>query len=90
MGSIAKSFEIKQISKEDNKLIEHKHINYYSDFHFIIMLSSEHILVDITFIFPPEFVQTIIIMYYESIVYKFIQGIYRIITNKFLIINKWF
>lgn len=48
---------------------------FFSDFHFKRMFSSQHILIDSTFIFPPEFVQTMIIMNYDSIVYKFIPGI---------------
>lgn len=37
-----------------------------------------------TYIYPPGFSQTMIIMYYDIIVYKFILGIFILINNKTL------
>ena len=67
---------------EKKEILEHKHMIFFSDFDFKRVFSSEHILIDATYIFPVGFKQTIIIMYYDIILYKFIPGIYIIINNK--------
>lgn len=46
------------------------------------MFVSEHILVDGTFFYPSGFIQTIILLYYDIIVFKFIPGIFILINNK--------
>ncbi len=42
---------------------KHKHFIFYTDFHFKRIISSKHILIDATYIFPAGFSQTLIIMH---------------------------
>ena len=55
---------------------------FFSDFDFKRMFVSEHILVDGTFVYPSGFIQTIILLYYDIIVFEFIPGIFILINNK--------
>ena len=57
-------------------------MNFYSDFDFKRIFASEHILVEWTFVYPSGFTQTIIILYYDIIIFKFIPGIFILINNK--------
>lgn len=82
MGILCQSYQVKNIINEKKEILEHKHMIFFSEFDFKRVFSSEHILIDATYIFPVGFKQTIIIMYYDIILYKFIPGIYIIINNK--------
>ena len=62
------------ISK-DKKLIEHKLIIFFTDLDIKRFASSEHILIDGTFIYPIGYIQTIIFMYYDIIIEKMIKDI---------------
>ena len=82
IGPMVRSYEVKLIANERNERLEHKHIIFFIDFHFKRMFSSNHILIDCTYIFLIGFAQTMIIMYYDTILYKFIPGIFVLINNK--------
>lgn len=84
IGPLARAYEVKNIVNEDKKYLEHQHIIFYTDYHFKRLFSSEHILMDCTYVYPPGFSQTMIIMYYDIIVYKFIPGIFILTNNKTL------
>ena len=72
----------KQLISKNNKSIEHKAILLFTDFDIKRFVSSEHILIDGTFIYPEGYMQTIILMYYDYIIDKMIPGIFIIINNK--------
>ena len=61
---------------------------FFSNFDFKRLYVSKHILIDGTYVFPSGFVQTIIILYYDYIVFKFIPSIYILINNKITIGNE--
>ena len=82
IGPIARSYEVKIITNENNERLEHKHIIFFIDYHFKRIFSSKHILIDCTFIFPLGYIQTMIIMYYDKILYRFIPGIFVLIITK--------
>ena len=50
--------------------------------HFKRIISSKHNIIDITYIYPPTFTQTLIIIYSDIIVNKFIPDII-ILTNNY-------
>ena len=82
IGPITRSYEVKIIANENNERLEHKHIIFFIDYHFKRLFSSNHILIDCTFIFPIGYAQTMIIMYYDTILYRFIPGLFVLINNK--------
>ena len=71
------------ISKE-KKIIENKSFIFFTDFDIKRLIASEHLLIDGTFVYPMDYMQTIIIMYYDVIIEKMIPGIFIIINNKTL------
>ena len=82
IGQISRSYEVKIIANENNERLVHKHIIFFIDYHFKRLFSSNHILIDCTFIFPIGYAQAMIIMYYDTILYRFIPGIFVLINNK--------
>ena len=75
-------YEEKILINKEFKTFSHKHMIFYSDFDFKRIFVSEHILVDGTFVYPSDLTQTIIILYYDIITFKFIPGIFILINNK--------
>ena len=73
---------IKQLITKDKKNIFHKAMIFFSDFDIKRLTFSKHLLIDGTFIFPTDFIQTVIIMYYDEIIDKMIPGIFITINNK--------
>ena len=51
---------------------------FYTEYDF----KNLNILIDVTYIYPSGFSQTVIVRYYDIIIYKFIPGIYILINNK--------
>ena len=64
------------------KIIENKSFIFFRDFDKKRIISSEHLLIDGTFIYQKNYMQTIIIMYYDIIIEKMISGIFILINNK--------
>ena len=73
---------IKQLISKQLKLIEHKAIIFFTDFDIKRLIVSEHLLIDGTFVYPHNYSQTIIIMYYDIIIQKMIPGIFIVINYK--------
>ena len=63
----------------------HSHIIFFSEENIKRLINSEHILLDCTYVYPINYYQTLIIMYYDNILNKMIPGIFPIINNKYLI-----
>ena len=82
LGPLARAYQVKSIIDENKNTIEHKHIIFFCDYHFKRLFSAENILIDGTYIFPIDFTQTIIIMHYDLIIYKFIPSVFILINNK--------
>ena len=81
-GEFCRGYEEKILINEKNEKFNHKHMIFFSNFDFKRLYVSKHILIDGTYVFPSGFVQTIIILYYDYIVFKFIPSIYILINNK--------
>ena len=82
LGEFARGYEETYLYNQNNEKFEHKHIYFYSNFDFKRLYASEHIAIDGTYVFPTGFCQTLIMLYYDPIIYKFIPGIYILINNK--------
>ena len=80
--NFCRAITIKQLITKDKKTIDHKSLLFFSDFDIKRLINSEHILLDGTFIYPIDYMQTIIFMYYDIITEKMIPGIFLIINNK--------
>ena len=55
---------------------------FFSEFDFKRLFISKHTLLDGTYVFSKGFAQTLIILYYDLITFKFIPGIFMLINNK--------
>ena len=82
LGEFARGYEETFLYNQNNEKFEHKHIYFYSNFDFKRLYASEHISIDGTYVFPTGFCQTLIMLYYDPIIYKFIPGVYILINNK--------
>ena len=69
---------------EKNNIIEHSHIIFFSELNIKRMIISENILIDGKFTYPKNFYQTLILMFYDPIIFKMIPGIFISINNKTL------
>ena len=77
-----RNISLKMIISNDKKIIEHKCLIFFTDFDIKRLASSEHLLIDGTFIYPIGFMQTVIIMYFDVIIEKMIPGIFIVLNNK--------
>lgn len=82
LGVVCQSYEVKNILNDKKEIIEHKHMIFFTEYDIKRIFSSEHILIDATYIFPVGFSETIIIMYYDIIIFKFMPAIYILINNR--------
>ena len=82
LGVVCQFYEVKNIINDKKEIFEHKQMIFFTEYDFKRIFSSEHILIDATYIFPVGFSETIIIMYYDIIIFKFIPAIYILINNK--------
>ena len=67
---------------KSDKYIEHEHIIFLSNFFLKKMQNSKHFYIDGTFIFPSDFSQLIVILYYENNINKRNPGAFLLINNK--------
>ena len=69
-------------NKNNKSQFQNEHVIYISDY-FIKKLSfSTHFYIDGTFIFPKDFKQLIVILYYDDLLKKRFPGMYALINNK--------
>ena len=54
---------IKLLITKDNKIIDHKTLIFFTDFDIKRLIVSEYLLIDVTFVYPFNYMKTIIIMY---------------------------
>ena len=69
-------------SKNGKNIIEHEHIIYASDFYIKKMSESPHFYIDGTFVYPSDFKQLIVILYYDLKFNKRFPGVFALINNK--------
>ena len=69
-------------SKNGKNIIEHEHIIYVSDFYIKKMAESPHFYIDGTFVYPSDFKQLIVILFYDIYINKRIPGLFALINNK--------
>lgn len=82
LGDFCRGYEEKIIFKDNKEKFLHRHMIFYSNFDFKRLYVSKNISIDGTYIFPKGFNQTIIILYYDYIIYKFISAVFIIMNNK--------
>ena len=72
---------MKYIINDNKHYIEHKHLILFSYYHFKGIFSSKHILID-WHTYSPLVPQTMILIHYVIIFFKFIPGIFILTYNK--------
>lgn len=75
----------KNIYINNNEVLSHSHIIFFTDDSINRLINAENILIDGTFISPKTFYQAIIIMHPDPIYYKIIPAFFATINNKTLI-----
>jgi len=70
----------KNINSEEQ--IQHEHIIFMSPFQIRRMAKSKHLYFDCTFVYPKDFSQLIIILYFDDDIQKRAPGCYILINNK--------
>ena len=58
------------------------HVIYISDYFIKKLNNATHFYIDGTFIYPPDFKQLIVILYYDNIIKKRMAGLFALINNK--------
>ena len=69
-------------NKSNNTQFEHEHVIYISDYFIKKLNKASHFYIDGTFIYPPEFKQLIVILYYDDVINKRMPGLFALINNK--------
>ena len=69
-------------NKSTNTQFEHEHVIYISDYFIKKLNNATHFYIDGTFIYPPDFKQLIVILYYDNIIKKRMVGLFASINNK--------
>ena len=64
------------------KLYNHEHMIFMSPFQVNKIINSPHLYFDGTFVFPPGFMQMLIILYYDNEINKRAPGAYILLNNK--------
>ena len=72
----------KKIINRDNKLFTHCHIVFFTEENIKRIINAEHLLIDDTFVYPTNFYETIIIMFYDNLCNKMLPRIFISINNK--------
>ena len=67
---------------DSNQLIKHEHIIFISPFQIRKIISASHLYFDCTFIYPNEFSQLLIILYYDEEINMRSPGAYILLNNK--------
>ena len=67
IGIFCRDIQIKNILNNENKIFTYKHIIFFTEESINRLIASQYILIDATFVFPKDYSQTLIIMYYDKI-----------------------
>ena len=82
IGIFCRDINITYIFDSKKKIFKHEHIIFFLEESIKRMIVSEYLLIDATFVFPENYAQTIIIMFYDNILKKMLPGIFIITNNK--------
>ena len=78
-----RDYSVTMLYKKNNKdIFQHEHIIFISDYFIKKLNKSEHYYIDGTFIYPSDFRQMIVILYYDNEKQKRFPGLYALINNK--------
>ena len=83
IGYFCRNCSIVTFCNKENKLFNHKHIIFFTDDNIKRIIASENLLIDATFIYPKNFYQTLIIMFYDPIYLKMFPGVFVAMNNKY-------
>ena len=84
LGYYCRSISKSILYDSKNKIIEHNHIIFFTELSLKRLIISENLLIDGTSRYPKGFYQTIIIMFYDPLLFKMIPVIFMGINNKTL------
>ena len=74
---------ITMLYKKNNKdVFQHEHIIFVSDYFIKKLYKSEHFYIDGTFIYPSDFKQMIVILYFDNEKRKRFPGLFALMNNK--------
>ena len=82
IGIYCRDISLTYIFDSNKKIFKHEHIIFFIEESIKRMIISEYLLLDATFVFPENYAQTIIIMFYDCILKKMIPGIIIVTNNK--------
>ena len=82
IGLFCRDISINYIFDSKKKIFKHEHIIFFLEESIKRLIVSEYILIDGTFVFPENYKQTLIIMYYDNILKKMIPSIFIVTNNK--------
>ena len=82
LGYFCRSVSRASILDEKKQIIDHSHLIFFTELSIKRLIISENLLIDGTFTYPKGYYQTIIIMFYDPIIFKMIPGIFIAIKIK--------
>ena len=82
LGYFCRSVSRESLLDEKKQIIDHSHLIFFTELSIKRLIISENLLIDGTFTYPKGYYQTIIIMFYDPIIFKMIPGIFIAINNK--------
>ena len=69
-------------NKSTNTQFEHEHVIYISDYFIKKLNKASHFYIDGTFIYPPDFKQLIVILYYDKVINERMAGLFALMNDK--------
>ena len=82
LGYFCRSVSRESLLDEKKQIIDHSHLIFFTELSIKRLIISENLLIDGTFTYPKGYYQTIIIMFYDPIIFKMIPGIFIAVNNK--------
>ena len=81
IGLFCRDINITYIFDSQKRIFKYEHIIFFLEESIKRLIVSEYLLLDATFVFPENYAQTIIIMFYDNILKKMLPGIFIIKNN---------
>ena len=82
LGYFCRSVSRESLLDEKKQIVDHSHLIFFTELSIKRLIISENLLIDGTFTYPKGYYQTIIIMFYDPIIFKMIPGIFIAVNNK--------
>ena len=77
-----RNYTYTQIYSNKNKIIKNEFLIFADDFLILRLRNSDYLKIDVIFHFPKDFKQFLIIMYYDSVLERYIPSFYNVTNNK--------